>query len=327
MEGQERIIDFHCHVASGMCFPPSFLNGMVANMATALEARGVPSARDSVARFLDRTLRDPLCDELIAEMDQAGITEAVLLLPDFTYALRDGDRSIEELVEHHRAVRDRHPGRFRVFLGVDPRWGDDGVSLFERAIEEHGFDGLKLYPPCGYRLDDESLWPFYEICAREGLPVLTHIGATAPVFEFSPAHPIYVDKAAMAFPQVDFVLAHGSVQYAEECAMLCSNRPNVYLDVSGYQRSAPTSLHRLFGHRIGHKILFGTDWPIFRLQGKQIDFVEQLLAPGALPDSVSAGERRMFLAGNAERLLAKKKHERAPAAFAGGARKERGNHD
>jgi predicted TIM-barrel fold metal-dependent hydrolase len=319
---RDRIIDFHCHVASEMCFPPSFLDGMVANLATALEARGVPSARDSVARFLDRTLRDPLCDELIAEMDQADIAEAVLLLPDFTFALRDGDHSIEELIVHHRLVRDRHPGRFRVFVGVDPRWGDDGVALFERAIDEHSFDGMKLYPPCGYRLDDKSLWPFYEICAARGLPVLTHIGATAPVFEFAPAHPIYVDKAALAFPQVDFVLAHGSVQYAEECAMLCSNRPNVYLDVSGYQRAETASLHRLFGHRISHKVLFGTDWPIFRLQGKQFDFVERLRAPDELPNSVSATERRLFLGGNAERLLAKRENDRAAAVSAGSAREK-----
>jgi uncharacterized protein len=93
---------------------------------------------------------------------------------------------------------------------------------------------MKLYPPCGYRLNDPLLYPYYEICAQYSLPVLSHIGATSPVLDFEIALPIYVDKPARDFPGVDFVLAHGSVHYPDECAMLCNNRPNIYIDVSGY---------------------------------------------------------------------------------------------
>jgi predicted TIM-barrel fold metal-dependent hydrolase len=305
MDNAPAIIDFHCHIASEMCFPRSFQDGVVDNMTVALESKGIPVTRDKVARMHAATLQDPLCDQLVKEMDEAGIAEAVLLLPDFTYALRDSTHTIEELIEHHRLVRERHPGRFRVLVGVDPRWGADGISLFERAIVEYRFDGMKLYPPCGYKLSDKMLYPYYEICAQYSLPVLSHIGATAPVLDFEIAQPIFVDRAARDFPGIDFILAHGSVHYPDECAMLCNNRPNVYIDVSGYEAAGTEGLTRLFSRGINHKILFGTDWPVFRLQGRQSDFVQQIGGEDAFPVGMSDFEREMFFFRNAARVLAK----------------------
>jgi hypothetical protein len=307
MTGAPQVIDFHCHIAAEMCFPPSFREGVIANIAVALEAKGIPATKDKVAKLYAGTLQDPMCDQLVAEMDEAGISEAVLLIPDFTYALKDSTHTIEELISHHRVVRDRHPGRFRVFAGMDPRWGSDGIALFERSVTEYGFDGMKLYPPCGYTLSDPVLYPFYEICAAYGLPVLTHIGATAPVLDFELAQPIHIDKAARDFPGVDFIFAHASVHYTDECAMLCNNRPNLYLDVSGYEASASARLNALLRRGINHKVLFATDWPIFRLQGRQVAFMDRLITDGILPDTMSDAERALFFAGNAARLLAKKK--------------------
>lgn len=314
MSSREPIIDFHCHVAAEMCFPASFLNGIVDNLAITLAAKEVAVTRAQIARFLESSLQDPLCDALVKEMDEAGIEKAVLQLPDFTYALRDSTSTIEELIEHHRLVQARHPGRFAVMVGVDPRWGRDGVALFERAIVDYGFDGLKLYPPCGYSLSDKALWPYYEICEAHSLPVLTHIGSTSPVFDCSNARPIFVEKPAMAFPGVNFVLAHGSLHYPDECQMLCSNRPNVYLDISGFEAADISQLTQLFGRRIAHKVLFGTDWPIFRLQGRQVDFISRINSEGAFPESVSALDRQLFYAGNATRILRKKVERGAQSA-------------
>jgi predicted TIM-barrel fold metal-dependent hydrolase len=301
----QTIIDFHCHIAAEMCFPPSCRAGVVDHMALALGSKGVPVTKDKVARIHDRTLQDPLCDQLVIEMDEAGIGEAVLLLPDFTYAMKDSTHTIEELVDHHKLVVERHPGRFRVLVGVDPRWGADGIALFERAIVSYGFDGMKLYPPCGYKLSDESLYPFYEICSQYALPVLTHIGATSPALDFEVALPIYVDKPARDFPDIDFILAHGSVHYPDECAMLCNNRPNIYVDVSGYEAGGITGLNTLLRRGINHKVLFGTDWPIFRLQGRQQGFVQRLTDEGAFPEQMSDLDRDLFFYKNAARLLGK----------------------
>jgi len=298
------IIDMHCHIASELFFPPSFLNGIVDNLSAKLQSQGSKVSRKLITNLYTSILQDPLCDQLVGEMAEAGVTESVLVLPDFTFALRDSRLTIAEMIDHHKMVMERHPQKFRVLVGVDPRWGGDGVTLFDKAIRSYGFHGLKLYPPCGYTACDRALYPYYEICAERGLPVLLHIGATSPVLGCEEARPIYVDRAAKDFPGVPFILAHGSVHYQDECVMLCTSRPNVFLDVSGFQTQAITRLKPLFQYGITHKILFATDWPIFRLQGKQQDAIGRLsIDSGAFPESMTDEEQGLFFSGNARRIF------------------------
>jgi predicted TIM-barrel fold metal-dependent hydrolase len=303
-----KIIDSHCHIASEEHTPMSFIEGSVANMVGALSAQGLPATpKKLIAMFMNK-LQDPQCDFLAQEMEEAGISKCVLLIPDFTYALKDCKLTIEESFHRHREVRLRHPGKFEVFGGVDPRWGKDGVALFERSLAEFGFSGFKVYPPCGYSPSDPSLFPYYELCAHHRVPVLLHIGPTSPVLDFTVSNPFQIDEAARRFPRVNFILAHGSVSFVQECIMLCRFRPNVYLDISGYQATlgydpAATAVKQIVSVGINHKVLFGTDFPVFRLQGEQKDFIEPLIREdGALAD-LSEREQSMILHANVERLL------------------------
>jgi uncharacterized protein len=307
MNPPARIIDFHCHIASTDYFPRSFIDGVVDNMAVALEAKGVRPNRQKIFDLYAAKFQDPLCDQLVREMDEAGIGKAVLLLPDFTYALSDATLTIAEMIDRHKAVRDRHAGRLLVFAGVDPRWGADGVRLFEKSVAGYGFDGLKVYPPCGFTPSDRRLYPYYEICAQHGIPVLLHVGASSPALSFESCRPLELDQAARDFPAVNFILAHGSVHYPDECAMMCSNRPNVYLDVSGFETSDLADLKAVFSRNITHKILFGTDWPLFRLQAPQSEWVGRL-AQGAdvFPAGMRPQQREDFFYRNAERILSRK---------------------
>src|SRR5262245_24005879 len=116
------VIDAHCHIASMDFFPPAFVDGVVANLELALTSQGIRADRRKLKEMYLAKFQDPLCDELVSEMDAAGIARSVLLAADFTYAFRDGGLTIEEILQHHQAVYRRHPGRFYVFAGVDPRW-------------------------------------------------------------------------------------------------------------------------------------------------------------------------------------------------------------
>lgn len=301
---QTKIIDTHCHIASLDFIPPSFVDGIVANIELALASQGVRASSAKVKDIFLTKFQDPDCDELVAEMDAAGIEQAVLLAPDFTHALSDCRLTIAEILAHHHAVVQRHPGRFFVLAGVDPRWGRDGLDLFEKSLREYGFHGLKVYPPCGFPGSDPRLFPYYEICAAWRVPVLVHIGGTCPALAFDTASPVQLDLAARSFPQVNFILAHGSVSYAEECAMMCAFRPNVYLDVSGFQSADLSLLEQLFRRGFPHKVLFGTDWPLFRLQGRQDECLAKLNAEGGPLDQLRTHELRAFFGGTVARLLA-----------------------
>lgn len=305
----QSIIDAHCHIASEENTPGSFIDGAMSNLAVALVAQGIRVTSAKLAAMYREKLQDPLCDALVAEQAQAGVSKSILLAADFSYVLKDCALTVEESFQKHREVLARHPGKLEVFGGVDPRWGRDGIELFERSLTEFGFCGFKVYPPCGFSPSDPGLFPFYEICAAHRVPVLVHIGPTSPALSFDTANPFLLDEAARRFPSVNFILAHGSVSFTAECVMMCRYRPNIYLDISGYQSSLRAdgsggAVQAIVSRGINHKILFGTDWPVFRIQGDQLTFVNAVTAEDGPLADLSELERELILHKNVERLLA-----------------------
>jgi predicted TIM-barrel fold metal-dependent hydrolase len=297
------IVDGHCHLASTQFVPRSFVEGIVENSIGALAAQGISASKNRLLDVLLRQLDDPTGERLVAEMAAARIDRAVLLLPDFSYSLKDCELSIAEMFERHFQVLSRWPEKFFVLAGVDPRWGREGVELFERGVSEFGFHGLKLYPPCGYSPSDRELYPFYEICAARQLPVLTHVGPTSPALAFDTSSPMLLDRAARDFPSVNFILAHGSVAYREECRMLTEYRPNVYLDISAFQAMSTDHLAKTIRDGAKHKLIFGTDWPLFRMQATNQEVVSLLLRQDGPLESMTAAQRDAFFGGTILRLL------------------------
>jgi len=141
---RRRVVDAHAHIAHEDFTPRSFIDGSIDNLQTAMIARGMNIPRAKVQRMFEKKMQDPLCDTLIAEMDAAGVDTSILLAADFSYALKDSKLTVEECLRRHHEVKVRHGDRLEVFGGIDPRWGKDGLDLFERSLREWGFRGLKL---------------------------------------------------------------------------------------------------------------------------------------------------------------------------------------
>ena len=300
------IIDCHAHAASPMAIPHVFFDGwsstIASNMPRKLGEREIALLRQ---RFKALNADDD-CDAMIREMDEAGIDQSVLLIIDFSHHFGDRAPPLHEVYDYHRRIADRHPDRFLLFAGVDPRNGAAGIELFETAVCQWGFKGMKLYPPCGYSPSDRGLDPYYELCASRQIPVLTHIGPTTSNMPFTYTDPRDVDMAAYRFQKVNFILGHAGAQHYRESALLAEYRPNVFLDISGFQTELRRgnfdeimSFHKQKG--ITRKLLFGTDWPVHRMAGKQTQWVS---AVKALADKsiLSASELNDLLAGNFKRL-------------------------
>jgi uncharacterized protein len=303
-----RVIDGHAHVASMHFVPPAFVAGAASNIAAAGTIGPVASPSAAQIRMLlEMQYADHDADDMVRAMDVAGVARTVLLLPDFTHTL-PGDLTIEEMALRHHRIRQRHPGRFYVFQGIDPRAGNTAAAFFESTIVNYGFEGLKLYPPCGYSPSDPRLFPFYEICREHGLPVLLHTGPTSPVLDFEFAQPALIDRAARLFPDVNFILAHGGVNNTEESALLCAYRPNVYLDFAGFPSALQPQgwkrhLAGLFSIGINHKIIFGTDWPLSGLTMSLNDCINELLVGDGPLATLPDVEIEAIMGGNIERLI------------------------
>jgi predicted TIM-barrel fold metal-dependent hydrolase len=138
--------------------------------------------------------------------------------------------------------------------------------------------------------------------------VVAHIGPTSPALSFTQTYPFLLDEAARKFPAINFIMAHGAVSFVEECTMLCSFRPNLYMDISAFQSAMrrdgnADAVKAAVSKGINHKILFGTDWPVFRLQGDQRSFVDAVCGADGPLCHLSEADRGLILHGNAERLL------------------------
>lgn len=303
----DLIIDAHTHLASTRYIPEPFFRGIAANIHVKLMANGVEQSVENICNMLLLQHQDHLGDKLVSEMDAAGIAQSVLLLPDFTWVF-PSELSIDEMIEEHINVCERHAGRFHLFIGIDPRSTIEKIELFEKYTKQGKCHGLKLYPPCGYSPSDKRLYPYYEICSKYNLPVLMHMGHTSPVLNAHYAHPVHLEQAAIDFPKVNFILAHAATAHTEDCISACGYRPNVYMDISGYVKSVKHSswqdnLKQIFKSGINHKILFGTDWPVFKSSGGQQENMRQMLAVDGPLINLSMQDKAMILGKNIQRLL------------------------
>ena len=92
----------------------------------------------------------------------------------------------------------------------------------------------------------------------------------------------------------------------EQAAILAEYRPNVHLDVSGFTNALRMERFEaiLLSHKkrgILNKILFGTDWPIHRLNGNQQELVR--LFRQAAERVLTSEELEVIFCKNITRML------------------------
>lgn len=294
------IIDVHAHLAFHKIFPEKFLAGV----AEPLVPSGGEDEKQFLVRLIENGLKDNTGDVLLDNMNQAGIDKSVLLIADFGYALGEPELSLEQIYSLHYDVKQRHPDRFMVFGGVDPRRGVEGFDLFEKAIREYGFSGLKLYPPCGFELDDKSIFPLYELCDAYKIPVLSHTGPSLSSMVTEKDYPKSILKVSRQFRNVNFILAHAGARDQENTISIANQRENVFFDISTFQALAANESEwqhwfRKFLDKCPDQILFGTDWPMFLLSMTQKQLVQMI----DLIPNLSSAERDKILYKNACRIL------------------------
>jgi predicted TIM-barrel fold metal-dependent hydrolase len=297
------IVDFHCHVPSADFVPRAFQEATTEAIASTLRLRGTPAPEHVIRRIIAAHLDDPRCERMLVQMDREGIGLVVLIVPDFTFRLNDGGPTIADLLVRVASIVEAHPGRFAAVAGVDPRWGKDGIDLFEKSLSELGFGGFKVYPPSGVSPSDRSFYPYYELCASYGVPVMVHTGGSACCLSVDLGRPLHVDAAACDFPRVPFVLAHGCANLIDETVTLCTFRPNVFVDTSAVPVGAEFLFTQALQRGIGHKLIYGSDWPVFHSQGGIGASVRRLLGPSGPLRDLPPGQIESIMAKRARDLL------------------------
>lgn len=284
-------------------------------------AGATAGSREGYVPSAEAYLRDWSVDETASMVFAEGETDIGIMHVLPVYAFKDGLCSYEKALD----AQTRWPHRIATYCGVDPMRGSEAMEEMERQVETLNPLGLKLYPNSwaasevrGWMMDDpEIAFPFFERAEQLGL-------TTVAIHKAVPLGPLPIDsykmddidRAAIAFPNLNFEVVHGGMAFLEETAWQLARFPNVYVNLeittSLLSRrpkafhQAMTSLMQFGGPFALDKICWGTGAMAFHPQPLLERFVtdfefteEQVYGGLPLIDDVARGK---ILAGNYARM-------------------------
>ncbi|HUG41557.1 MAG TPA: amidohydrolase family protein [Longimicrobiales bacterium] len=214
----------------------------------------------------------------------------VALMMDIT-ATPEGERDRLNFRRQIRGTMDAvlaHPGRVLPFIAVNPARSDH-FRVMERAIEEQGFLGVKLYPSLGYQLVTDEIRAVLRFCRDRDVPITIHTSAGGFRRDAGSAdfcHPRHWAALLEDDDPLRVCFAHcggwggfcgqdpDQVEWADRILAYMEDYPGVYADISYHvdqMRSAALetayfdALRTLIDGDRGDRIVFGTDSWLLRL--------------------------------------------------------------
>lgn len=194
-------------------------------------------------------------DMLLQEMADAGVDKAVVP------ARKLYNVTNEDLAD----LLNTYPDKFYGMAGIDPEDGDKALAEIDQFVVSGPCVGITMEP--GYcsnplKADDERIYPIYEKCQENKIPVfLSHGGLVGPLMEYN--NPEIIDRMAQVFPNLTIILAHGAYPYVTQACYTCFKNPNVYLVPDFYATEVPNGNEYLKATTwIPEKIIFGSAYPV-----------------------------------------------------------------
>jgi uncharacterized protein len=215
----------------------SFLPDRQALWDASLEAQGVPIK-------LRRDEQDSFCDveAMVARMDEIGM--ASLILPVCDLPAHAGITDYEGFatrVDEMDAMSAAHPGRFVGQWSIDPREGSKGLDRAREMAAKPWIVALHTHTHSfDLSFDHADYYPFYALAHELGLPFVMQAGTSGGRLPSACGHPIGIDRPAIYFPQVNFVLSHTGWPWVDEAVAMALKFSNVYLARHRSLRNAGT---------------------------------------------------------------------------------------
>jgi len=240
-------------------------------------------------------------DQLIEEMDEAGVKRSVILGQDTHATPNPNFKQFTIRNDDLASLAARSRGRLVPFAGVDPNAGKEALRELKRAVKSLGMRGLKIHSSANsvYPNDRKLMFPIYEYCQEREVPILFHTGTTGlGDCEVKFSKPEYLDEVCQAFPDLKVIMAHFGWPWSDVTMAVALRNPGVSIDVSGWKpKYLPPSILPYLNGILQDRFLFGTDYPMLR-QKQWMDDFDVSLKPKLKP-----GVAEKLLSGNAKRLL------------------------
>jgi predicted TIM-barrel fold metal-dependent hydrolase len=202
---------------------------------------------------------------MLARMDELGVE--TLILPCAEVPERASPFAYERYAarpEEARALAAAYPGRVAALWSFDPDGGMAALRRASDALAEPACVGLHLHTHSFDRpFDHRDLYPFYALAAERGVPVVMQAGASGGPMPSECGRPIGIDRPALYFPELRFVLSHTGWPWVEEAIALAGKHANVFLGTATFPPHRwPEPLVRFLAGPGRGKTLFGTGFPV-----------------------------------------------------------------
>ena len=241
------------------------------------------------------------------------------VVPLFELYAEDADVNIARVYE----LSQLDPQRIIFCGGTDPKVRGQERALvdIEHQIVDMGARSIKLYTGHSYglswRMDDHDVaYPMYEKMLELGVNLVqVHKGDPQGMEPLEDLRPGDVHKAALDFPEMNFIIHHLAFPFDDEAIDLGSRLPNVYLSMSTWINMiniAPVETAMRLGKLLlwcrPEKVLYGSEVPLWPSSQKLFDMAWNFQIPDDLRrgwgfPAISDDDRRLMFGGNMLRLL------------------------
>jgi L-fuconolactonase len=216
----------------------------------------------------------PAVEQLLFEMDQCGVDEAVLVAARIDHNADNNDYVAE-------CVR-RYPGRLYQFADVDCMWTSmyhtaGAADRLTEAVKTYGLRGFTHY----VAHDDDGSW-FLSFDGQAFLRTAASLNQIVSIHLPVQLQPVLRQLAA-EFPDTPFVCHHmaypvttqGPSGAALQDIIASAQRPNIHIKLSGFHYAAPVGweyphtesryiVRALYEHFGPERLHWGSDYPVVR---------------------------------------------------------------
>jgi predicted TIM-barrel fold metal-dependent hydrolase len=205
-------------------------------------------------------LRSFEVEDMLADMDQAGVDMAVIVAVDAetTYHYKVPNELISRVVK-------LYPDRFIGFASVDPHKGLLAIDEIMRSFEQLGLSGLKFIPHLiEMAPNDPRMYPLLEKAQELRMPILFHTGTHFHAgARLKYCRPEYLDDIAIDFPELKIIAAHFGFPWFHEAMAVVQKNANVYFNIAGWApRYIPEYVIKMMNGPLADRALLGSDFPL-----------------------------------------------------------------
>lgn len=237
--------------------PPYKSFGETAFYAGAIE--GAKKGRPTSEAILNKSM-----ELAIREMDENGVSLGVVVARESNWGGSAKNSDLPGLLEEY-------PGRF---IGVPHIQYDPEKNPLE-TIQKYVVEGpcSAIYMEPGFRFekyllhaDDKRLYPVYEYCQKNNIPLLLQYGGGVNSIEYYT--PTDVFHIAEDFPDLKIAITHGGWPQVMAFIQQAYAHKNVYLAPDFYFSGFPGSQDYVIAANtiLSDKIMFGSAYPLTTLE-------------------------------------------------------------